>query len=201
MGALSTVEKERIQEQVQGLLNEWHYNDEKDTYVDIIKFAQAQGFIVGTADLPDSEDGFLLIDPKGDTLPHAVSASAASSKRKIIGVNRERSLEWKRFVIAHELAHSFIHWNPEMEKGIYLHRENRKGKDEQENDADFFAACLLMPRKSFKSEYEKLSAAGYSRTDTCFKLVEIFKAPFESVSRRIDEVADPGAGVVEQAGQ
>lgn len=187
MGALSIVEKVKIQEQVQQLLDDWCYNEDVDNYVDIIKFAESQGFIVGTVELPDSEDGFLLIDPKGSAITK--SSLGASGKRKVIGVNRERPLDYKRFIIAHEFAHSVLHWDESKQKNIYLHRENRKGKNEQENDADFFAACLLMPQRSFWREYQKLLREGaYQQTDICYKLAELFRVPFESVSRRIDEV-------------
>ena len=69
-----------------------------------------------------------------------------------------------------------------------MHRENVKGKNESENAADYFAAALLMPVRSFSSEYQKLKSKNLSENAICMQLSSIFKVPLESVSRRILEL-------------
>lgn len=174
------MDKKQIETQVTVLLKEYGYVFEKDDYVDIVDFVQHFGFIVGNAKLDDHEDGFLAIQ----TSDMAKNGNELAND-KIIGVNAKRSLDWKRFIIAHEFAHSVLHYKVGE---IYLHRENKKGKDEEENDADYFAAALLMPEESFKRLYRQFKEAGSNETAICLQLSTIFKVPLDSVSRRISEV-------------
>lgn len=173
---LSFMEKQEIERRVKTFLEEYGYSFEEDTYVDIVDLVQKQGFIVGNAELGDTEDGFLAIRPDSQNrLPPL----------KMIGANVDRSLEWKRFIVAHEFAHSDLHYT---EGQLYLHRDNKKGKTSQENDADYFAAALLMPQASFKRVYDQLKNEGLEKKELCQKLAEIFKVPEGSISRRISEV-------------
>lgn len=180
---LNELEKQEIEDLVKPLLEQYGYSFENDTYVDIVSFVRNLGFLVGTATLPSNEDGFILIQPN-----KLIDKNKNINSDKIIGVNSEASFDWKRFVIAHEFAHSILHYK---EGTIYLHRENKKGKSEQENDADYFAAALLMPKDSFKREYEKLKSKGITnRNAICYTLSTVFQTPSDSVSRRIDEVCE-----------
>lgn len=63
----------------------------------------------------------------------------------MIGVNHERDLFTKRFIIAHELDHYILHGE---NKPIFAQREKTHGRTPEENEIDFFAACLLMFVKS-----------------------------------------------------
>lgn len=186
------INAQQIEAQVHGLLEQSGYfmrGENESPYVDIVDFVQKLGFVVGTAELPDDEDGFLMIRPVKmisaenddnfalDRIPH----------ERIIGVNSKRPLEWKRFIIAHEFAHSILHY---QQGQVYLHRENKKGKDAQENEADYFAAALLMPRETFKREYQRLKDSGLNENAVCFQLSSIFNVQAESVSRRIEEIND-----------
>ena len=175
---LTIMEKEKIEQQVTTLLNQYGYSMENDTYVDVVDFTKKLGFIVGTVDLGDSEDGFIIIQP-------SKTSNISSRHDRIIGVNSKLSLEAKRFVIAHEFAHSVLHYKP---GGVYLHRENIKGKNADENDADYFAAALLMPRKAFQKKYEELMGNGLNENAACMQLASTFGVPLESASRRISEV-------------
>ena len=169
---LTLMEKQSIEKQANAFLTQYGYSFEKDTYVDIVDFVQGLGFVVGNARLDDHEDGFLAIRPQ-------------AADEKVIGVNYSGSLPFKRFVIAHEFAHSVLHYKTGQ---AYLHRENKKGKNLEENDADYFAAALLMPAVSFRRMYDKFSAEGMNETAICFQLASIYKVPTESVARRIKEV-------------
>ena len=68
----------------------------------------------------------------------------------VISLSENQSSERRRFTIAHELGHLFLHmgfpnddWNPK--KKIFF----RYGYSELEYQANEFAACLLMPEKIF----------------------------------------------------
>ena len=55
------------------------------------------------------------------------------------------------------------------------------------NDVDYFAACLLMPKEQFKVKFKELRMK-YNIGDCIIILSDYFKAPLQSVLRRIDEV-------------
>jgi Zn-dependent peptidase ImmA (M78 family) len=79
------------------------------------------------------------------------------------------------FTIAHELGHLFLHlhygtaqWTTAQEefKDAFWHR---KGFGTTENEADYFAACFLMPEAEFISEWKRnatgvADAFGVSKT-------------------------------------
>lgn len=174
------MDKSMIETQVSALLKEYGYDPQKDDYIDVVDFAQKFGFVVLNAELEKNEDGFLIIH-EGKTSENELNTESD----KMIGVNSNRSLSWKRFIIAHELGHSILHYKAGE---VYLHRDNRKGKDSEENEADYFAASLLMPKKSFKRLYEQYCESGMNRTAACLQLSNLYKVPLDSVSRRIDEV-------------
>lgn len=166
--------------QVRALLQVYGYQPEKDDYVDIMNFVQTLGFTVGNVKLNDAEDGFLAIQH---------SDKAKNTDDRIIGVNDNRSLVWKRFIIAHEFAHFVLHYKSGE---AYLHRENKKGKDDEENAADYFAAALLMPKESFARLYKQFEDSGLNKNAICLQLASIFKVPLDSVVRRVDEVEQIG---------
>ena len=160
------MKKKIIEEKVVGLLSQHGYNVEQDNHVNIVDFVKEEGFSVRNTLLPDNEDGFLTIRPTDDKYD------------KIIGVNINRSIESKRFIIAHEFAHSVLHYESGQ---IFLHRENETGKDSEENDADYFAAALLMPFKSFKRIYVQLKMYDLSKRMVYLNLAMIYRVPIESV--------------------
>ena len=173
------MEKAAIENKVVSLLQQYGYDFERDTDVNIVDFVQRLGFVVGNAELSDNEDGFLAIQPQGSKWDSDIVAG------KIIGVNRNRPLDLKRFIIAHEFAHWVLHYKDGQ---VFLHRENKKGKGDAENDADYFAAALLMPKDSFKRVYDELKSKDFSKSVICSQLAATFKTPEESVYRRIEEI-------------
>lgn len=165
------MDKKAIEKQVSVLLEKFNYHPEKDDYLDIVAFVRSLGFVVGNASLAEDEDGFLAMRPENDV--------------NIIGVNESLSLEWKRFIIAHEFAHSVLHYEGQP---VYLHRDHKKGRNSAENDADYFAAALLMPKDSFKRIHDELKAAGLSENALAMQLASTYKVTMPMASRRIDEV-------------
>jgi hypothetical protein len=64
------------------------------------------------------------------------------------------------FTIAHELGHVFLHLHYGTEQWTTAQQEfkdafwHRKGFGKTENEADYFAACFLMPKNEFISEWK-----------------------------------------------
>ena len=154
--------------------------------IDVVDLAGKMGFQVGLAVMSDNEDGFIIIDDTTDSIQKMTGIKTD----KLIGVNAKRNLQEKRFIIAHELGHYRLHYKDEVSDGMYAHRENRKGKDDKENEADFFAACLLMPQEIFKEKYMNWKAKDLAEDDIITLLQKHFNVPKESVERRITEVAE-----------
>lgn len=173
------MERKEILNKAEQLLSHSGYDSRSDTYIDVTKLAMSLGFRVGESrKLSFKYDGFMSV--------------SEDSSKLLIGVNYDRTIEEKRFIVAHELAHYCLHYiNSNMENAI-MHREHIKGKGEIENDADYFAACIIMPCGSFKSKYNDLIDNGYELSDVVDRLQIIFKAPRESVQRRIKEVCKDG---------
>lgn len=104
--------------------------------VDVEKIAESHNVSVVRQDLENSVSGVLVI--KGE--------------RGVIGVNANHHPNRQRFTIAHELGHYLLH--PEASE-VFVDRSpvffrdgnSAEGVDQQEMDANAFAAGLLMPEK------------------------------------------------------
>jgi Zn-dependent peptidase ImmA (M78 family) len=77
----------------------------------------------------------------------------------IIGVNKKEVRTRQRFSLAHELAHALLHPGKEVrfdrDFRVNLRSEaSGLGVDVEEIEANFFAACLLMPRRFLQADPE-----------------------------------------------
>lgn len=169
---LSKMDRKIIERRAERVLDAFEYDPSDCIYVDAVMLARFFGFNVIESDsLPEHDDGNITV--------------SADGKEKTIVVNTNRNFETKRFIITHELSHYLLHYTGDQT--LFRHRENIKGKNEEENDADFMAACLLMPRKSFSACYKVLRQT-MSYSDMVVELQLVFKATSESVIRRISEI-------------
>ena len=160
-------EKKKIAQAAYDLLNKYKIDSSKG--VDIIELAHKIGFVVGNAGLDDNDDGFIMVNEDADEI-------LGIKTKKLIGVNVDRDYEKKRFIIAHEIGHYTLHCRGGK---IFAHRDSAHGRSEEENDVDYFAACLLMPEDAFKKAFKGNEIEELSR---------IFEVPVDSIKRRIDEL-------------
>ncbi|MBQ6160591.1 MAG: ImmA/IrrE family metallo-endopeptidase [Oscillospiraceae bacterium] len=171
--ALTTERKKEISAQVDKILNDFGYNPEVDTYVDSVRLANSLKFSVGEAKgLKENEDGFIIM----------------YNGSRLIGVNIKRSVEDKRFTTAHELGHYVLHGKQLEENMMMREHVDAKTGNQEEDEADFFAACALMPEQSFKREAERLRTSKVNENDIIAVLRILFKVPEESIRRRLQEV-------------
>lgn len=76
----------------------------------------------------------------------------------IISVNKNETKQRKRFTVAHELGHFFLHSDEKpvfvdkSPKVLYRNSASSTGELHQEREANAFAAALLMPRGLLKRE-------------------------------------------------
>lgn len=98
----------------------------------------------------DDLSGFLLRDHK--------------QQRAVIGVNSAHHENRQKFTIAHEIGHFLLHeWEgvhvDGSDRGFQVkHRDEKSsaGTDIEEQEANFFAAALLMPAKFLKHDLSKI---------------------------------------------
>ena len=78
--------------------------------------------------------------------------------RRYIMINKKDVPQRQRFTIAHELAHFFLHHDKNSNQTIVSFRGlQRPSEAKLENEADQFAAELLMPEDLLRKEYEIIS--------------------------------------------
>lgn len=177
MKGLTDMEKQTIRQKAFDLLKK--YNIDATNGVDVLSLAQKMEFVVGNADIDDNEDGFILVNED-------VKEILGVKTKKLIGVNVKRDLSEKRFIIAHELGHYILHCQGDR---IYAWRESKHGRSDDENDVDYFAACLLMPEHEFIAKYNELKSAGnLDQIKIASRLEDIFRVPCLSILRRFEEL-------------
>lgn len=176
MKGLNDMEKRMIEEKAKEILKEHHTGT---GFVDVVEIAKKVGFIIFNALLDDVDDGFIIVSPEEMEL-------FGENGTKFIGFNSDRNIERKRFILAHELGHYFLHYN---DKSIlYAMREDKKGKNEEEQDVDYFAACLLMPEDAFRNKVEELKNKKCSGREIIAVLKDFFGVEEVPVTRRIEEL-------------
>lgn len=126
--------------------------------VDLNKILSKEGFTLSVVDLSEVEkqrggeiSGLLIVDKEG----------------KGIAVNKNDSLERRRFTIAHELGHYYLH-NTEVKNNngnISFYRQER---NPSETEANTFAAELLMPEELVRMQHKKLMVPYLSDLATAF---------------------------------
>ena len=71
---------------------------------------------------------------------------------------------------------------------MYAHREHKKGKDDKENEADFFAANLLMPREAFTNRFNELKQKNLTPEEIIVLLADKFCVTHIMAERRLKEL-------------
>ena len=173
------MEKTRIEQKANEILNQ--YNIDAENGVDIVELCKRIGFSIFLINnMKETDDGFIIVNNDVDALP-------GFETNKIIAINAKRSYEEKRFIIAHELGHYVLR---RQGQNIIASRENRHGRSSDENDVDFFAACVLMPKDSFVARYNEYKSAKEhfeNVLDIAGRLAKHFGVPMRSAARRMEE--------------
>ena len=117
------------------------YNLQEPNF-DLAHFLSTQeGFLLGEQDMDNNTTGILLVN-KAEKLPRFGTNQLISTNARL-----RYSPDYKarrRFIVAHEYAHYQLHMEGET---IFAHRDYTHKNDPMEEEADFFARCLLMPRQ------------------------------------------------------
>jgi len=109
------------------------------------------------------------------------STDVSTKSHKII-INTLDDTKTQNFTLAHELFHHLL-----MEDNPVKLRFVLKDEEILERAGDFFAASLLMNEKKFRTHFEFLCDTN-TFEDLIFKLSDIFRVPYVSVVRRLNEL-------------
>lgn len=99
-----------------------------------------------------------------------------------ITLDENATEERKRFTMAHELGHYFLH----SKQGKTPLTAHRLGTSLAEQEANFFAACLLMPEEEFRRQWEKCS--GDPDSVRISKMANIFHVSTAAAAARADHL-------------
>lgn len=104
----------------------------------------------------------------------------------IIFVSPFQSLERRKFTIAHELGHLFLHMGYKINSDLWNSQENatyyRAGDSLAEYQANEFAAALLMPKKKYKEKMDECTIDG-CKVETG-KIADYFGVSVSAASNR-----------------
>lgn len=152
--------------------------DIKHAPVNVDNVAKSYQISVIEKPTDDNLSGFILRKP---------------NKSVIIGVNSNHHLNRKRFTIAHELGHYLLH------KGdtIHLDNENRaieinfRGLEasnkvnDQEKEANLFAAELLMPKSLLDKDLKHIGQIDLLNEDIILELAKKYKVSIAALTFRL----------------
>ncbi|MHB8527291.1 MAG: ImmA/IrrE family metallo-endopeptidase [Candidatus Acidiferrales bacterium] len=134
------VRRRKIESMIEELLARYEITEAP---VPVERIAKAKGTRIFYQSLEDNVSGFLYRD----------------KTQAVIGVNTHHAPARQNFTTAHELGHFLLH---EQEQ-LHIDREFRVrlrddvsslGTDDDEREANFFAASLLMPKRFLEEDLE-----------------------------------------------
>lgn len=108
------------------------------------------------------EIGVTIIEEKMDS--DVSGLFVKNGDKPIISINKKEGDTRKRFTVAHELGHYFLHseikpiFVDKTPKVLYRNTASSSGEIHQEREANAYAAALLMPSSLVKAELENVDA-------------------------------------------
>ncbi|RYE27489.1 MAG: ImmA/IrrE family metallo-endopeptidase [Sphingobacteriaceae bacterium] len=146
--------------------------------VNVDKITQACGVAIEQINIGEDVSGLLVI--------HGENA--------VIAVNPNQGSERKRFTIAHELGHFVLHRDFEKDTVfvdrdfIVKYRSNRIYSEielKQEQEANAFAASLLMPKEFLFEELNKENMRNLSESALIAELASVFEVSIPAMTFRL----------------
>ncbi len=110
--------------------------------------------------------------------------------KAVIGVNRNQHPNRQRFTVAHELGHYLLHstGRVHVERGYSIKlRDGRssEGVDEEEKEANLFAAELLMPRRFLTRDISHAASLDLFDEASLSEVAERYKVSTQALAFRL----------------
>ncbi len=156
----------------------------------ILRIAKFNGRSIDVVDLAN-KNGFSVFGLKEDAeIDGAIIGRKDKDILNIIAYKKNLSEKENRFIIAHELGHFFLHFdNEKFNFGgtfAYAYHDHRNLSKSLEEEADFFAANLLMPKDIFLEEVKKIGELARYKIGQNL-LSDIFNVTPECIKLRLGE--------------
>jgi Zn-dependent peptidase ImmA (M78 family) len=144
--------------------------------VPIERVAQYLNLITTATALGDDISGLLLVE----------------NKKAVIGYNSTHALVRQRFTLAHEIGHFVLHVKESSQSRLFIDKyvvyrrdeNSSKGNDQEEVEANAFAASLLMPARLVRSEIKRLDL-DLDDEDDLYTLADRFTVSAGAMSNRL----------------
>jgi Zn-dependent peptidase ImmA (M78 family) len=138
------VRRKRVEQTVRELLGA---NQVSHPPIPVDRIAKRQGLMLRAEPLESTLSGFLY----------------RAGDRAVVGTNSLQPQVRQRFTVAHELGHFMLHELEELHVDRQVHFKLRsklssQGTDDDEIEANLFAAEILMPRGMIASDVRRLGA-------------------------------------------
>ena len=153
--------------------------------VDVFALATELGFDVRGAEFKDNLDGLVLVDESIDKIEPFDS-------NKVIAYNCQKSINHKKFVVGHELAHYIEEKADNTGNNIVCAARDHSdvepsySNNREEQRKDYLSAALLMPREILVERYNKNQIE--NTNEFYKKIADEFKVSEVMAKRRIEEV-------------
>lgn len=166
------------QSEVKKIAEEFCEKNSINSYpVEIVRICKENGLTVFEEYLDADVSGLIVVDKK---------EWPKYKTNQFIIVNLTESAVRRRFTIAHELAHFILHRNG---NSLYAHRDmvaDGTIKKSVEQEANYFAANVLMPEKLIREKAEELKDSVWGKLPNFVLIKEI--ADYFVVSEAAAEV-------------
>ncbi len=159
-------------------------NGVKEYPINAFDIAKKMGFAIKYVEFKDSSISGALWDGV-DEMPFG-----GETFKRVIFVNGKESPKRQLFTVAHEIGHFILHCNSESNfYERYMTDKNANvvlSQKKMEDDADYFAASLLLPR-DILIQYIKINRLT-EKENIIDKVSADFFVEKETISRRLDEI-------------
>lgn len=164
----------RIEKQAQKILTDLNI---ESLPIPIHNIIESRGIAMKAYDLGDDVSGLLVIE----------------SGKGVIGYNPNELMVRQRFTIAHELGHYELHRHEDelfVDKNfkvLFRDQNSSKGEIKKEQEANAFAAAILMPEHLVRREIEK-NSFDLTDEDSMKKLAKTFHVSLPAMTFRISNL-------------
>jgi Zn-dependent peptidase ImmA (M78 family) len=143
--------------------------------VEVEEIAEKLGIAVRKTPANDEISGFLFKQPQGGT---------------VIGVNTLHHPNRQRFTIAHEIGHFMLHDHDQVHVDRFVVKlrseKSSTGEDEQEVEANRFAAELLMPAAFVERDLRELGIQDLHDDRAMLQLARKYKVSVQAMATRLN---------------
>ena len=168
-----SVRRKLIQNRVNELLDNCRV---KEPPVDLERIVHSLDIPIQETTIEGDVDGFVV--------------TSAANHTAVIGVNRARPLNRRRFTIAHELGHALLHTGETVHVDVGFevklrNSQSSEGVSLEEKEANLFAAELLMPERFLHADLDSFGSLDLENQDSIRGLARKYQVSSQAMTFRL----------------